>query len=167
MDNTGNSFNTKLSKKLIRKANKKGFFKIGIYMPQSDTNIGSLLRMAYCMGASEVFYIRSKGYEKQATDTLNSWKHMPLVRYDSFDTLYNNLPYSTQLVGIELSDLSESIIPFEHPERAVYLLGAEGNGLPLQYQERCHSIIELPSLHCLNVSHTGSIVMYDRISKKL
>ncbi len=57
------------------------------------------------------------------------------------------------------------MVKFTHPERAIYLLGAEDTGLPESVQSLCQSIIHIKSPMCLNVAVAGSIIMYDRISK--
>ena len=44
------------------------------------------------------------------------------------DEFYKSLPYDCKLIGIELDDRSEPIKDFKHPERCIYLLGAEDNG---------------------------------------
>lgn len=58
-----------------------------------------------------------------------------------------------------------AISEFEHLDRSVYLLGDEISGLLLQIVEQCHSLIKPPGEYSLNVAVTGSIVMYDRITK--
>eukprot|EP00966_Prymnesium_polylepis_P085538 1980378-Prymnesium_polylepis.1 len=57
---------------------------------------------------------------------------------------------------------------FEHPDRAVYLLGAEDTGLPKSVVHACHQHVALPAerYESYNVAMAGSIVMYDRIAKE-
>ena len=64
--------------------------------------------------------------------------------------------------------MDEKSVPlkdFEHPQRAVYLLGNEQAGIAPKVIKQCHSLVALPGSFSLNVSVTGSLVMYDRISK--
>jgi tRNA G18 (ribose-2'-O)-methylase SpoU len=77
------------------------------------------------------------------------------------------MPYDCQLIGIELDDKSEPIETFKHPERCIYLLGAEDHGLTKEAINKCHKIVQLPGDYCMNVSVAGSIIMYDRNFKKL
>ena len=151
----------------VTKANKSGYFGIGVFHPKNEINIGTLLRSAQCLGASFVFTI-GKRYKKQSSDTLNTWKNIPIYNFKDFDDFYEfGLPYSSQLIGIELTDSAEPLPSFEHPIRACYLLGAEDHGLAPDVVERCHRVVYIPSSHCFNVSVSGSIVMYDRIAKNL
>lgn len=55
---------------------------------------------------------------------------------------------------------------FKHPERCIYLLGAEDAGLSRKALEMCYLLVQLPGDHCMNVSVAGSIMMYDRLIKQ-
>lgn len=146
-------------------ANKEeSFFGIGIYQPKTGHNIGTLWRSAYILGASFIFIVDGK-YKHQTSDTTKSWSKIPFYRYNDIQHFYDSLPYSTQLVGVELSENSQSICTFAHPARAAYLLGSEDNGLPELVLEKCHYLIQLPGEMSMNVAASGSIVMYDRIQK--
>lgn len=139
----------------------RGFFGIGIQHTKTEQNIGNLWRSASILGASFIFTI-GKRYKKQSSDTMKSWRHIPLYHYDTFDDFYKNIPYDTQLIGIEIDERSEPLNTFKHPERCIYLLGAEDNGLTKQALEKCNKIIQLKGDYCMNVAVAGSIVMYDR-----
>mmetsp|Transcript_14365 Transcript_14365/g.46145 ORF Transcript_14365/g.46145 Transcript_14365/m.46145 type:complete len:86 (+) Transcript_14365:351-608(+) len=56
---------------------------------------------------------------------------------------------------------------FEHPERAVYVLGSEDAGLPPSVVRACHLCVSLEGLRAAsyNVAVAGSILMYDRHRK--
>jgi len=142
----------------------KGYFGIGIENIKTGYNLGTLFRSAYIFGADFIFTI-GKRYKKQHSDTLNTIKHIPLYHYLDFDDFYNHLPYNCLLVGIELDKNSIPIKNFIHPERCIYLLGAEDNGLSKKALEKSHKLIQIPGDYCLNVAVAGSIVMYDRTQK--
>lgn len=142
----------------------RGFFGIGIQNTKTEMNVGTLWRSASILGASFMFTI-GRRYKRQASDTMKSWKHIPLYNYETFDEFFRALPFDCQLVGVELSDKSLPVSRFAHPERCVYLLGAEDNGLDREAMERCHKLVQLPGSHCMNVAVAGSIIMYDRNSK--
>jgi tRNA G18 (ribose-2'-O)-methylase SpoU len=142
----------------------EAFFGIGIYQPKTNHNIGTLWRSAFVMGASFIFIIDGK-YKHQPSDTAKTWSKIPFYRYDTFEEFYKSLPYSTQLVGVEMNGYSQAIRTFVHPPRGAYLLGAEDNGLPAPILEQCHHLIQLPGEGSLNVAVSGSLVIYDRIQK--
>jgi tRNA G18 (ribose-2'-O)-methylase SpoU len=68
-------------------------------------------------------------------------------------------------VGIELTDDAIMLDQFDHPKRAIYLLGAEHEGLPKEILDQCHYVIKLAGNSSLNVGVAGSIVMHDRALK--
>lgn len=142
----------------------RGFFGIGIQNTKTEQNIGTLWRSASILGASFIFTI-GRRYKKQASDTMASWKHIPLYNYETLDEFYRAMPYDCRLVGIELDQKSTPISAFKHPERCIYLLGAEDIGLTKDAISKCHGLVQLPGEHCMNVSVAGSIVMYDRLTK--
>jgi len=142
----------------------RGYFGIGIENSKTKSNIGTLWRSAYSLGASFIFVI-GKRYKKQASDTVKADRHIPFYHYDTFDEFYDNMPKNCLLIGVELHEKARELSTYIHPERAVYLLGAEDSGLSNQALEKCQSLIQFESKFCLNVSVAGSIVMYDRQTK--
>ncbi len=141
-----------------------GFFGIGIVHNVNETNIGTLWRSAYILGASFIFTIDKK-YTTQSSDITAAWSKIPLYHYKTFQAFKQNLPFSTKIVAVEMGESSIPIGKFLHPDRAVYLLGNEQCGLKPNITEQCHSLIKLPGTFSLNVAVAGSIVMYDRVEK--
>ena len=140
------------------------FFGIGIHNPKTSENVGTLWRSAHILGASFIFVIGNR-IKQQSSDTTSAWRSVPMYRYEDFNKFYQNIPYDCQLVGVELDDKSTPIESFAHPKRAVYLLGAEDNGLPPAVRETCHKLIQLP-LGNYNVAMAGTVTMYDRHYKE-
>jgi len=141
-----------------------GFYGIGLIHSVKEINIGTLWRSAYIMGASFIFTIGNR-YRSQPGDVTRTWTKIPLFHYDDFDLFYSNLPHDTRLVGVEMAEASQELNSYNHPQRAVYLLGNEQLGLSPGVIARCHSLVKLPGSFSLNVAVAGSIVMYDRLSK--
>lgn len=149
---------------MVKQQKARGFFGIGIQNTKTEQNIGTLWRSASIMGASFIFTI-GKRYKKQASDTMASWKHIPLYNYETFEDFYKAMPYDCRLIGIELDKESIPVEEFRHPERSVYLLGAEDTGLTKEAISKCNQLVQLPGNYCMNVAVAGSIIMYDRIIK--
>ena len=127
-------------------------------------NVGTLWRSAYILGASFIFTV-GKPYKREAGDVTLTWQKIPLYHYPSVDALKEHLPFDTRLVGVELACDAQELSLYEHPKRAVYLLGNEQIGLSPDLLSACHGVVRLPGEFSLNVSVAGSLVMYDRISK--
>lgn len=148
----------------MRTKTEQGFFAIGVYKHKTEHNIGTLWRSAFVMGASYIFTVGKK-YKKQTSDVVKTWARIPLFYHEEMEDLLNNIPYDCRLVGIEIDDSATMLHEFEHPKRAIYLLGSEDFGLPEAVKAKCHFLVRLPGNSSLNVGVTGGIVLHDRISK--
>ncbi len=148
----------------MKTKNGEGYYAMGIFRGKTTHNLGTLWRSAYILGASYIFTVENK-YKKQSSDVVRAWSRIPLFHYDSFDELLKNIPHDCRLIGVEIDERAEFLHEFQHPKRAIYLLGAEDTGLPEFVREKCHFLIKLPGNSSLNVGVTGGIVMHDRVAK--
>ena len=140
-------------------------FGIGIYQVKTGPNVGVLWRGAYQLGAAYVFTIGPR-YKPESSDVFATWQQIPLFRYATFDEMFAAMAYGTRLIGVELS--GKPLPEFEHPARAVYLLGAEDSGLPDTVLDRCYDVVSIPAVRkaSYNVAQAGTLVMYDRFLKR-
>ena len=145
----------------LRLNSMRGYFGVAIYMPKTETNVGTLIRTAHILGASWVCTI-GRRYKEQASDTMKAVKHMPLFHYETYEHFLAALPSNCALIGVELDDRATLLENFTHPERACYLLGAEDTGIPAEVLSDCDSIVKLRGARSLNVAVAGSIVLYNR-----
>ena len=139
---------------------KRGYFAIGIYEPKTNTNVGTLWRSAHNFGAGFIFTI-GKRYKKQGSDTTKAEKHIPLYNYEDWYDFIVHLPSGCEVICIEQTDGAIDLREIKHPERAVYVLGAEDYGIPEKFMKE-HKKVFINTPMCLNVAVAGSIVMYDR-----
>lgn len=139
----------------------RGYWGFAAYKPKKEVNIGTLWRSAQILGASALFTI-GRRYLGAASDTTKAWRHIPLFNTASFEEFRELLPLECQLVGVELVDRAPTLRRFRHPQRAIYLLGAEDEGLPDSILSTCHSVVRLEGRLCYNVAVAGSIVAYHR-----
>lgn len=140
----------------------RGYFEIGIYNPKTAANVGTLWRSAYQLGASGIFTIGQR-CKKQSSDTTQAWRHIPLREYGDMDHFLHCGPVGCLLVAVEMG--GSALSGYAHPERAIYLLGAEDHGLPDKVLSRCHSLVSLEAVRTAsyNVAVAGSLVMYHRL----
>jgi len=146
---------------------KRGFYGIGIYHPKKAVNIGTLWRSAFLYDADFIFTIGQR-YPKQASDTVTAYKHIPLWQFVAFKDFIEAMPKDSYLICIEIAEKSKDLRNFIHPERAIYLLGAEDNGIPKEILEG-HTTIQIPENKpiSMNVAVAGSIILYDRFIKNI
>jgi len=144
--------------------NERGYFGIGVYHPKTTENIGTLWRSAHNFGADFIFTI-GKRYKKQPSDTTKAERHIPLYEYQTFEDFKEHLPKGCRIVFIEQTEGAINIKDAHHPEAAVYILGAEDYGVPVDLMKG-HQKVFIDTPMCLNVSVAGSIVMFDRKNKQ-
>ena len=139
----------------------RGYFEIGIYHTKTVANVGILWRSAYQLGAVGVFTI-GKRYPYQASDTLKTYRHVPMREFLTFEDFLKSKPKNARLIGIEIG--GKPLSECNHPEQAIYLLGAEDKGLPDDIIKQCDMLVSIESLRTesYNVSVAGSLVMYSR-----
>jgi tRNA G18 (ribose-2'-O)-methylase SpoU len=140
----------------------RGFFGLAMFQPKNKHNWGSLMRTASLL---EVDFIASIGrrFHMQASDTQKSYRHLPVFEYESFKDFYKHMPYGCQLVGVELDEKAKDLKDFVHPQRAIYLMGAEDTGLSKEAIDSCQHLVRFKGEHSMNVSCAGSIVLYHRV----
>lgn len=119
-----------------------GFFTVGVVGAKTAYNLGSLWRSAYQFGAAGLFVVNDRGATaslKQTSDTTKAWRRVPLVSHDDWHAFCGAQPYGAMWVAVEMG--GEPLETFEHPERAVYILGS---GM----QRRCHAAgVGVPTNH--------------------
>lgn len=144
----------------------RGFYAVGVYHPKREVNVGSLWRTASLFDAAFVFTVGQR-YQPQSSDTPKTPRHKPLLHFADLADLREHLPHGSPLVGVEMDERSEPLHEFTHPERAVYLLGAEDHGLPADVLAACHHVVQIETPHpqSMNVAVAGSLVIHDRYRK--
>ena len=142
-------------------------FAIGVENLKSGANLGTLLRSAHIFGASLLFTV-GRAYVRQAADTNNAYKKIPVMRFSSWDEYSEHSVFSWEHIGVEITHNAMSLPGFTHPKRAVYILGPEDGQLSNRFLAMCSKVVKIPSHlpYCLNVASAGSIIMYDRIAKE-
>jgi len=154
-------------REILKKPNQdygKGYCGIGIFMPKTKENIGTLIRSAVMFGADFVFMIGDR-YESQCSAVKLDSK-IPIFYYKDFKTFCECMPPIEKFTVIELTENAQMLNNYKHRRQGIYILGAEDNGIPKEILEsdRCE-FIEIEGNSSLNVSVAGSIVLYDRFIK--
>ena len=124
-----------------------GFFGIGIWRGKSEANHGTLWRSAFQLGAAFTFTVGAR-FNKSATrstDTVKCWTKIPAFHYDTFEQFVSCSPYSAPRVAVEFNDSAIPLTHFDHPPRAVYILGSEDSGLPAALKKACTHVVSIPT----------------------
>ena len=156
---------------------KRGYWGIGIQGSKFESNLGTLWRHAYIYNADFIFTI-GKRYTHDPTDTTKAQKNIPMFHFANWLDFEQHMPRQCEIVFVEQElGLTQPLTSFEHPERAVYVLGAEDKGIDtawmVDYSSRYPNgetkIIEVPTPNkiSMNVATTGTMIMHDRYLKGL
>ncbi len=158
----------------------RGYCAIGIYRSKTPANVGTLWRSAQQLAGANcclLFTIGKRFPEearinpfnacreaRQPGDTMKAIRHMPWIDFASVEDLRRSMP-AARLVGVEIDDRAIPLPEYKHPPRAIYLLGAEDNGIRMADRLLCDDLICIPGGN-LNVAVAGSLALYDRMVKR-
>ena len=147
----------------------RGYFGVAAYRLTDEKNVGGLWRSAAAYGAAFLGTVGIRYGRLEAADTTAAWRHTPLLHFAHMDALLGALPRGCALIGVELDPRAVSLERFEHPQRALYLLGAERHGLPPDVLDRCDHLVQIPTIGpwSLNVASAGTVVLAHRHMSRL
>lgn len=147
------------------------WFGIGIARGKTASNHGSLWRSALQLGAALTFTI-GRRYEKKvegSADIYKTYRQVPCLPFEDVGAFMAAVPIDAQIVAVEYGGMY--LTDFEHPKRAVYVLGSEDSGLPPALVQHAHRHVSIPTAggrpNSLNVAAAGAIIMYDRQLKRM
>lgn len=143
-------------------AKERGYAAIGLHMPKTPVNVGSVLRAAHCYGAAMVA-TSGRRYTKAPTDPQAAYRHIPLVQCDD---LHSVVPFDCVPVAVDLIDGAIPLGRYVHPERAFYVFGPEDGTLGKGITEWCRDTIYVPTRYCMNLAATVNVILYDRMNKR-
>ena len=143
---------------------------VALVNPKFPHNVGAAVRAASCYGVRQVWFSGSrvqldgaKGRRLPREERLRGYRKVELRQADYFfDAFADAVP-----VAVELRPNAESLIDFEHPERALYVFGPEDGSLGRAVLTRCHRFVVIPTAHCTNLSAAVYTVLYDRHAKRV
>lgn len=140
----------------------RGYAAIGLHMPKTPDNVGSVVRACHCYGAAMVA-MTGQRYKGARTDPQKGYRHIPLVH---FEDLKDAIPYDCVPVAVDLLEGARPMQTYTHPERAFYIFGPEDGTLGKHTTSWCRDVIYIPTAHCMNLAATVNVVLYDRMVKR-
>ena len=143
----------------------RGYSCVGLFSPKNSINVGGVLRAAGIYGASMVAVSGDRvpfKYHRAPTDTMKHYRHLPLIETSD---LHSIIPYDCVPVAVELLYGAQSLVEYNHPERAFYVFGPEDGSLGKQVTDWCRDTIYVPTEGCMNLAATVNVVLYDRLAK--
>lgn len=154
------------------------FFKSGTYPELANApiiaawqiinpeNIGNLMRLADNVGATKVYILGDDFKHRLASIKKTaglSFNHVQL-NFMAPEEFFNQLQPETELVAIETSEDSTNLFQEKLPEKLVFLLGNERNGLPEDILDKCSKKVHIPmtgQCKSMNVSHALAVALFE------
>ena len=144
----------------------RGYFAVALDNPKSGENVGGAMRAGQVFGAALIVIAghRPPRFMRHPTDTMKAWRHIPTVMTEDVLDLQ---PYDCVPVAVDLVDGATPLPKFVHPERAIYIFGAEDATLGARVLDRCPHKVVIPTIagRCLNLAASVNVVLYDRTTK--
>ena len=140
----------------------RGYHAIGLCMPKTDANVGSVLRAAFAFGTAFVA-TTGRRYKPSFTDTIKGVRHLPLLHTADLRAV---IPFDCVPVAVELCEGALPLAKYVHPERAFYVFGPEDGSVPPSVLAWCRDVVYIPTRTCLNLAACVNVVLYDRASKR-
>lgn len=143
----------------------RGFAAIGLHLPKTKANVGSVIRAAMCYDAASVAISGERidgRWIKSAANVTAGHRHIPILRGD----LRKLIPYGAVPVAVDLVDDAEPLPTFEHPASAFYIFGPEDGTLGKAILDWCPRKVMVPTRLCMNLAATVNVVLYDRLAKR-
>ena len=141
----------------------KGYSAIACHNIKFASNAGSVLRAAGCYDSDLVLFHGDRIPKNQMrTDTRKTYKNVPTIWTND---IIEQKPLGCKMVAIEIVDKAVPLFDFVHPESALYLFGGEDESIPKRLLNQCVHKVYIPTAHCMNLSATVNVVLYDRAMK--
>jgi tRNA(Leu) C34 or U34 (ribose-2'-O)-methylase TrmL len=139
--------------------------------PKYPHNVGAAVRAASCYGVRQVWFtgdrvsmVGTRGYRLPREERMRAYQDVELRHHGA---PLDAFPGSVTPVAVELRRNAESLIEFEHPDRAVYVFGPEDGSLDRAVLGRCHRFVVIPTRQCTNLATAVYTVLYDRHAKRV
>jgi tRNA(Leu) C34 or U34 (ribose-2'-O)-methylase TrmL len=139
---------------------------IALVNPKYPHNVGMAVRLASCYGLKQVWFSGDRlslnpaeGDRLPREERMKDYNKVQLIQHDYF---FEQFPQETTPVAVEVRDAAEPLHSFEHPDKALYVFGAEDGTIPKVLLQHCHRFIVIPTKHCLNLATAVATILWDR-----
>ena len=141
---------------------------IGLIDPKSPENVESVMRLAGNFRVDSVYY-SGKRYPKAAKlkpCTVDMSRKVSLnIPLTQVADLIDDTPDDLKIVCVEFAENAILLPEYQHPKNTLYIFGPEDSTMSQQTIDRADDVVYIPTVSCMNLSATVSVVLYDRLAK--
>ncbi len=147
---------------------KKPKVSVGLINPKSPENVSSVMRLAGNFQVDSVFYTGARyprALKRKSCTVDMSRKvsqYIPLIEVAS---CIDNVPDDLKIICVEFAENAISLPEYKHPEKALYIFGPEDGSISQNVIDRADAVVYIPTMGCMNLAATVSVVLYDRSAK--
>jgi len=150
---------------------------IGLINPKSPENVESVMRLSGNFSVNGVYYSGSRypraAKLKPCTVDMSRKvsKSIPLIQVANFidvpivDDSIIEIQDDLKIVCVEFAENAILLPEYQHPKNALYIFGPEDSTISQQLIDRADDVVYIPTVSCMNLSATVSVVLYDRLAK--
>lgn len=136
------------------------------YNIKTPENIGNIIRLADNFGCSEVIIVSNDGNIRKSKIKKTAVSSIESVKWSICDPseLASKIPDGYKMVSIETSSDSKNIYNTVLPDKAVFIVGNEIEGLANDILNISDCIIHIPLYgknSSMNVSHALAVVLFE------
>jgi tRNA(Leu) C34 or U34 (ribose-2'-O)-methylase TrmL len=146
---------------------------IGLINPKSPDNVNSIMRAAGNFQVDNVLYT-GKRYPRALMRNPDIpdmrrkvGQSIPLIEVPliEVDCLIDTAPENMKLICVEFAENAIALPEYEHPDNAFYIFGPEDGTISQDVINRVDDVIYVPTVGCMNLAATVSVLLYDRFTK--
>lgn len=141
---------------------------IGLINPKSPDNVNSIMRAAGNFQVDNVLYT-GKRYPRALMRNPDIpdmrrkvGQSIPLIEVDC---LIDAATINMKLICVEFAENAIALPEYEHPDNAFYIFGPEDGTISQDVINRVDDVIYVPTVGCMNLAATVSVLLYDRFTK--
>lgn len=145
---------------------------IGLIDPKSPENVEAVMRLAGNFDVDGVYYSGNRypraAKLKPCTVDMSRKvsQNIPLIQVANLiDDTIVDMPDDLKIVCVEFAENAILLPEYQHPKNALYIFGPEDSTISQQVIDRADDVVYIPTVSCMNLSATVSVVLYDRLAK--
>lgn len=146
-----------------RDRKQESFVGLAVYNPKGDWNVATLYRTAATLGNVNFLATIGEPYYEHKADTLKSRRYVPSFNFKDFRDFLDHMPAYCQMVAVEQHPKAKNILKWKPPQRVIYVLGGETDGIPERVLKSFQKKVYIPSKLnlSLNLGVAGSIILWN------